>query len=174
MTLQLITQRFLTPEVAAIAAQMALDATIYNPAVAHMFPKKAGHLVMAVLSVPDGVDLDDPDWIKQPSKYVLVHDQSYNRELWTGSYDKYARGKLLQLVHGRNGDHHGVTPHLIVRGDVLYYGGAKRSGVAAAFSGEKSYWDKAIAGSAIEFAIALAHGEYMDSHEKADGIPFAQ
>ena len=157
--------KFLTEDIAKRAVDTVIAAVFENRQVFNfdVLSKRMGHLVVFVPARVVGTAVDGT------MVPYMLHERSIRPELWTTDYAGIARSKVRQLWFDQNID--GATdsmPHLLFPGDTPFWGGVKRHGIAAAFSGVQSHFDQMISGMTVDMIKALARDAWEKSPDKAE------
>lgn len=166
----LLTPKYLTPEIARRAIAVAVKAVMQGEDI----PVKRNHchVVVLVPGMQDDRATDYPNWPDYPTTAVMLAEESFgDQEAWEHPYDNIARCKALQLYTDRNDGRAGIIPHLVFSGDTPYWGGVKRDGIVVACSGVQPWFDRLIAGIVTDTIIALAHHAY-ETDEGRSGVDF--
>ena len=170
-----LTPKFLTPEVAAQVATQVLNSTLfYKGPLGEMIKRQAGHLVILVPSMEDAREADYPNWPNYPITPHVLHEQSVGEESeWAYPFKAIARCKALQLWQGRNDN--GQTDsnaHLLFPNDTPYWGGVKRHGLVVGFSGVQPWFDQMIAGMTADMLKAVGRELFETSDGAAEERSF--
>lgn len=172
MTDKLLTPKFLTPAIAARAAQFVFDAVLGESGIASMVKQKRGHVVVVVPAIKDLNDDKMPAWLDTPVQPHILFEQGFNCSPEETDFEEIARSKAMQLWYGFNDDRTDCMPHLLFSSETPFWGGVKRHGIVVAFSGVQSYFDKMISGMIADMCIALAYHEWKNSQDRADDKSF--
>lgn len=180
----LLTPRFLTAEMAAIAVDNAVE-LVFNPRdfdgssqmkMKNLLKPKRGqcHVVVMVPAMVDHRAEDYPDWPNYPVTPIVLYEESILAEKFKldGPYDSIARCKALQLWTDRNDDRTDIVPHLLFPGDAPYWGGVKRRGLVVTCSGVQPYIDKLISGMVADMLVAMSHAAWENSEDCQNQIDF--
>lgn len=173
---ELASPAYLTAEMAEAAVEAVVEAILNPPADSKLAdawnfvrPKrKQCHVVVVVPGTTGSIDPENPQWMEQLQVRPLVLFQKSfygGREELDGAFGKFARLKAHQLWHDRNDDRTGTLPHLLFKGDTVYWGGVKRLGIVVACSGLQPYIDKMISGMIADMLVTMAHEAWMTSPE---------
>jgi hypothetical protein len=170
----IITPKFLTPNLAAIAVQNALNSLFDDRIKKILKPHREHlHIVILVPGMKDDRSSDYADWPNYPQEAVLLYEHSRgNLEDFEHPFHEIARCKALQLWHDRNDGGTDTISHLLFPGDTPFWGGVKRQGIVVACSGLKPWIDKMLSGMVADILIALARNEWENSNEKANKLNF--
>ncbi len=161
MSEQLVTPKFLTPEIAKTVVNEVLNlATGGMSLIAPRLKRHECHIVILVPAMKDDRANDYPDWPNYQLWPHLLYEQSVGREHWAHEYDNIARCKALQLWHDRNDDRTNVIPHLLFPGDTPFWGGVKRYRIVSTCSGFQSHFDKMVSGMVTDGLVAVAYDEF--------------
>ena len=174
-TQAVLTQKFLTKEMAERAINFAVTSVMESPALrGFLQPKRHQlHVVVLVPGVADPDAEDYPDWPDYPLQAVLLHEKSFGDKAEFGKpYDEIARCKALQLWTDRNDDRTDCVPHLLFVGDTPFWGGVKRRGLVVTCSGLQPWIDKLISGIVADTLVAMAHDAWMGSSDQASQASF--
>ncbi len=168
---------YLNAKMAEAAVEAVVEAILNPPANSKLAdagkflrPKrKQCHVVVVVPGTTGSIEPDTcPQWMEQLQVRPLVLFQKSfygGREELDAPFGKIARLKAHQLWHDRNDDRTGTLPHLLFKGDTVYWGGVKRLGIVVTCSGLQPYIDKMIAGMVADMLITMAHEAWMTSPE---------
>lgn len=182
-TKPLLTPKFLTADMAEVAAYTAIETILDQPLVdqtgftqtrlnRYLQPKrKQCHIVVLVPGMVDDFTESYPNWPVQP---VLLYEVSNldGAEKFEAPFDDIARSKALQLWTDRNDDRTDCIPHLLFPGDTPYWGGVKRRGIVVTCSGVEPYNDKLISGMVADLLVAMSHAAWKASPEYKEGVDF--
>lgn len=182
--LELTPPTFLTHEMAEAAVEAVVEAVL-NPAAgsklagagAFLRPKRQQcHVVVVVPGVTDTITPDDSrNWMEQHQvKPLVLFQKSFygGRNELDAAFGSFARMKANQLWYDRNDDRTGILPHLLFKGDTIYWGGVKRLGIVVACSGIQPYIDKLISGMVADMLITMAYEAWMTSPEVIENKHF--
>lgn len=182
--LELTPPAYLTREMAEAAVEAIVEAVLDPPAGsrlsgagAFLRPKrKQCHVVVVVPGATDATTADDnPDWMEQIQvKPLVLFQKSFfgGRDELDAAFGSFARLKARQLWYDRNDDRTGILPHLLFKGDTIYWGGVKRYGLVVTCSGVQPYIDKLISGMVADMLITMAYEAWMTSPEVAGNRHF--
>jgi hypothetical protein len=169
-----VTPKYLTAEVAEIAAKLVLNGIFFNGMLDHVLNKRMGHIVVLVPSVDHACIDDYSNWPNYPLQPVVLFEKRIgDKNKWQSSYDVIALNKARQLWYDQNTD--GNTDsmsHLLFPGDTPYWGGVKRHGIVVACSGVQAYFDQMISGMIADAIKAIARFNWENSTDKAQKNAF--
>lgn len=180
MTEGILTPKFLTKQVAAIAVEQVLSITVLSRApiaeylnLTELFKRHVCHIVILVPSMVDDRESDYPEWPDYDVIPHLLYEHSIgDKSGWEYPFDNIARCKALQLWHGRNDDRTDCMPHLLFPGDTPFWGGVKRHGIVVTCSGVQPWFDKMTSGMIADMCIGLAYNQWMTGFDRNDDRNF--
>jgi len=171
---KLITPKYITPEIAETAANVAIGAVFGGSGpLVQLLKRKQCCIIVLVPAMEDAREDDYPAWPNYPTQAHLLYEKCVGREEgWEHPYDEIASCKALQLWAGRNDDRTAPIPHLLFSGDTQYWGGVNRRGFVVTCSGVQPWFDKLISGIVSDTIVALAHDAFVNDPEVQKGVDF--
>lgn len=129
---------FLTEKTAKQAVEFILP-SIHNLIEKRVLPRKDFHIVIAMRPT---------HWYERMkfAEHIVYQYSSTDRSTWEHPYDEYAIGKCLQSWrHGKSTrEIQTLSPHLLMKGDVFYYGSVVDDEIVGACSGFEEHQDEMI------------------------------
>lgn len=165
--MNVVTPKFMTPEMVGQVVDMVLNATILNERMKHVFKRQACHVVVLGPAVEDAREAEYPDWPNYPIMPAVIFERSVGKEDWPRNYENIAQCKAQQLWRGQNTEGNtDSVPHLLFPDDTPFWGGVARHGIVVACSGVQPYFDQMVSGMIADGIKAFGRDAFENSDDK--------